>query len=107
MSLTRKLLAAFGVMLALLLLLSGATMMVTRGLNQDLDRAANVTARRQYLAGDVRAATGEMSGLERGGVLDGVLGNPGRAEESLQTFRRRAGDLQRAIEELHKTSDSR
>src|SRR5947209_13446059 len=99
MSLTRKLLAAFGVMLALLLVLSGATMVVTRGLSQDLDRAANVTARRQYLAGAVRAATAEMTGMERGGVLDAVLGNTGRADQSLQAFRKRAGDLEQAIQE--------
>jgi methyl-accepting chemotaxis protein len=106
MSLTRKLLASFGVMLSLLLLLSGATLMVTRGLSQDLERAANVTARRQYLAGEVRAATSEMTALERGGVLDAVLGNPGRAEQSLQAFRKRADALQSALEELHKGSES-
>ena len=106
MSLTRKLLSAFGVMLGLLLLISGAALMVTRGLNQDLDRAANVTARKQYLAGEVRADTSEMTGLECGAVLDSVLGNAGRSQESLHNFRLRADKLQAALDELHKKSET-
>ena len=53
MSLTKKLLGAFGLMLALVLILSAGALLVTRSLNRDLDRAAKVTARKQYLAGVV------------------------------------------------------
>jgi methyl-accepting chemotaxis protein len=102
MSLTRKLLGAFGVMLAVLLLLSGAGLMVTRDLSQDLDRAANVTARKQYLAGQVSSATGEMTGCERGRVLSSVLGNKAEADQYQQDFRSHAEVLQQALGELHK-----
>jgi methyl-accepting chemotaxis protein/methyl-accepting chemotaxis protein-1 (serine sensor receptor) len=89
-------------MLAVLLLISGAGLMVTHDLNQDLDRAANVTARRQYLAGEVSAATGEMTGSERGVVLATVLGNKEDADRYQQNFRARAATLQQALGELHK-----
>ncbi len=102
MSLTRKLLSAFGVMLAVLLLLSGAGLMVTQDLNRDLDRTANVTARKQYLAGEVNAATGEMTGSERGVMLSTVLGAKGEAERYRQNFRARAATLQQALGELYK-----
>src|SRR5579863_4640267 len=102
MSLTRKLLSAFGVMLAVLLLLSGAGLVVTQDLNRDLDRTANVTARKQYLAGEVNAATGEMTGSERGLMLSTVLGAKGEAERYQQNFRARAATLQQALGELHK-----
>jgi len=68
MSLGRKLLSGFGAMLALVLLNSGGGLLVTHDLNNDLKQAANVTARKQYLAGEVNAATSEMampSGLAR------------------------------------------
>jgi methyl-accepting chemotaxis protein/methyl-accepting chemotaxis protein-1 (serine sensor receptor) len=101
MSLTRKLLSGSGVMLGVLLLLSGAALMVTQDLNRDLDRAANVTARRQYLAGQVSAATAEMAGSERGGVLASVLGASAEAEQYRRAFGTRAVTLQSALRELH------
>ena len=46
MSLTRKLLTGFGVMLALCLIISAAALIITRDLSGDLAHAATVTARR-------------------------------------------------------------
>ena len=66
MSLARKLLIGFGVMVGLCAILSVGALVVIGDLNRDLDRAANVTARQQYLAGRVSAAASEMAGLERG-----------------------------------------
>ena len=50
MSLTKKLLGSFGAMLGLVLLLGAGALLVTRDLSGDLEHAANVTARQQYLA---------------------------------------------------------
>ncbi len=105
MTLTRKLLSASGVMLGVLLLLSGAGLMVTRDLNRDLDRAANVTARRQYLAGEVGTATAAMTAAERGGVLASVLGSAGEADQYRQRFGASAATLQQALRELHAKSE--
>jgi methyl-accepting chemotaxis protein/methyl-accepting chemotaxis protein-1 (serine sensor receptor) len=107
MSLGRKLLSGFGVMLALMLLLSAAALVVTRELNGDLARAVNVTARQQYLAGDVNAATSEMTSFERGSVLSAVLSDKAHAEEYQQRFRARADGLVKALASLRRMADTR
>jgi methyl-accepting chemotaxis protein/methyl-accepting chemotaxis protein-1 (serine sensor receptor) len=105
MSLGRKLLSAFGAMLALLLLTSGGALFVTHNLNQDLKRAANVTARKQYLAGEVNSATSEMASCERGTVLADMLSDKVHAEEYQQSFRTRSAILQKALDELNQLSE--
>ncbi|HEV2448647.1 MAG TPA: methyl-accepting chemotaxis protein, partial [Candidatus Sulfopaludibacter sp.] len=78
-------------------------------LTKELNRAANVTARKQYLAGAVSTATGEMTGSERAVVLATVLGNKDEAERYRQNFQAHAAELQQALSELHKmpaTSDA-
>ncbi len=106
MSLTGKLLGGFGVMLALLLLLIGGTLMVTRDLNLDLDRAANVTARKQYLAGKVNAAASSMASFERATVLSAVLGEKGRSDEYPDKFQACAAELQKGMRGLHQLAES-
>ena len=101
MSLTRKLLTAFAGMSGLLVLLAVACLLMTRTLNSDLDKAANVTARRQYLAGQVATLAGEMAGTERGSVLSAVLGDKTRSDESQRDFRRQSDQLQKALTQLH------
>ena len=105
MSLGRKLLSGFGAMLALVLLTSGGALVVTRSLNNDLKRAANVTARKQYLAGEVNAATSAMASCERGTVLADMLSDKAHAEEYQRNFSARAAILQKALDELNALSD--
>jgi methyl-accepting chemotaxis protein len=107
MSLTRKLLLSFGVMLGLVLLLGAAALLVTRDLNRDLDRAANVTARQQYLAGEVNAATSELTSLERGSVLAAMLGDKPHIEEYQQRFRTRGEALRKALAEMARMAEGR
>jgi methyl-accepting chemotaxis protein len=106
MSLGRKLLSGFGAMLALVLLTSGGAIIVTRDLNEDLKRAANVTARKQYLAGEVNAATSEMASCERGTVLSAMLSDKAHSDEYQQRFRTRAAGLQKALDDLHGMADN-
>jgi len=106
MSLNRKLLTAFGALSALLVLLAGACLSITRSLNTDLDRAANVTARRQYLAGEVDTVASDMTAVERGSVLAAVLGDKPRADQLQQDFRGKADRLQKALTELHTLAGS-
>ena len=106
MSLTRKLFSGFGVMLTLMVVLSATALMVTRSLERDLDRAANVMARQQYLAGDVNAATAELSSLERGAVLAAMLGDNARSAEYQQKFVARSSSLSSNIAALLKIADS-
>jgi methyl-accepting chemotaxis protein len=106
MSLTGKLLGGFGAMLALVLLLIGGTLMVTRDLNIDLDRAANVTARKQYLAGEVNAAASSMASLERAAVLSAVLGDKAHSDDYQAKFQTGANDLQKGMRGLHQLAES-
>ena len=69
MSLTKKLLVSFAAMLGLVLLLGVGGLLVSRDLSGDLEHAANVTARQQYLAGLVSADSAELTSLERGSEI--------------------------------------
>jgi methyl-accepting chemotaxis protein/methyl-accepting chemotaxis protein-1 (serine sensor receptor) len=94
-------------MLALTLLLSVGGVFVLHDLNSDLDRAANVTARQQHLAGEVDAATSELANVERGGVLAAMLGDRAHVEEYQQRFRARGEVLQKTLAELARLAESR
>ena len=63
MSLRKKLIGGFGLMLGLVLVLDTAALVSIRGLNEDLERATHVTGRCQYLAGGIKAAAFEMNSL--------------------------------------------
>src|ERR1700674_4680847 len=94
-------------MLALVLVLSAAALVVTRDLDGDLERAANVTARKQHLAGDVNAATLELTSLERGTVLSAMLGDTAHSADYQQRFGERAGSLASQLTDLLKMAETR
>jgi methyl-accepting chemotaxis protein len=100
MSIGRKLGIGFGIMLALMLLLSAGALIVTHDLNQELMLAANVTARQQYLAGEVNAATSEMANTERASVLAAMLSDGAHAPAYQQRFAERADLLRKALKDL-------
>ena len=102
MSLSRKLLSGFGTMLAL----GACALFVTRDLSDDLDRAVNVTGRRQYLAGMVSAEASEMASCERAGVLAAVLADKPREEDSKRRFSAAADGMGKALAALRRTADS-
>jgi methyl-accepting chemotaxis protein/methyl-accepting chemotaxis protein-1 (serine sensor receptor) len=93
-------------MLALILLLSVGGVLVLRDLTADLDRAANVTAREQNLAGQAGAAASELTSLERAGVLAAMLGDKAHLEEYQQRFRTRGEALQKALADLKRFAES-
>jgi methyl-accepting chemotaxis protein/methyl-accepting chemotaxis protein-1 (serine sensor receptor) len=105
MSLGRKLLGGFGAMLVLVLVTSGGALLVTRNLNDDLKHAAEVTARKQFLAGEVRAATSDMASCEWGTVLSDMLSDKARSDQYQQNFRARAAGLQNALDELNRLAE--
>src|SRR5882724_4558087 len=97
MSLGRKLLSSFGAMIALVFVLSGAALIVIGDLNSDLEHAANVTSRKQYLSGEVHSAAAEMASLERGSVLAVMLGNKANGDAYQRQFQEVQRRLQLAI----------
>jgi len=106
MSLTKKLLGAFGAMLGLVLVLSAGALVVTRSLNLDLDRAARVTARKQYLAGEVNASTSVLTSLERGYAMAAILGDLQQASTIERSFRDHAQRLDQTLASLRAISDT-
>lgn len=106
MSLTRKIGSGFATMLGLALVIGVVAAIVIRDLNHDLGRATNVTARQQYLAGRVSGDTARMGALESSGVLDLVLGNKTRSDQSLEAFQQRSESLSSTLEELLQLAES-
>jgi CHASE3 domain sensor protein len=74
MTLTKKLLGGFAAMLGLVLVISSASLAIIASLNGDLEKAAKVIARQQYLAGQVATSAAEMANAERAAVLASVIG---------------------------------
>lgn len=107
MSFSKKLYGGFGLMLALLVVLSIVASMVVRDLNTDLDRAANVTARQQSLAGQINASASGMANSARGSVLSAVLGNQQQSKEYLASFHSLSAELDQALTELDKLKDAK
>jgi methyl-accepting chemotaxis protein/methyl-accepting chemotaxis protein-1 (serine sensor receptor) len=106
MSLTKKLLSSFAAMLGLVLLMGAGLLLVTRDLSGDLERAANVTARQQYLAGQVSAGAAELTSLERGTVLAAMLADAAHQQAYQQAFSQHAEDLRKSLSELRRTADA-
>jgi methyl-accepting chemotaxis protein/methyl-accepting chemotaxis protein-1 (serine sensor receptor) len=100
MNLSRKLLGGFAAMIALVFVLSGGALVVIAELNADLERAANVTARQEYLAGDVNSAAWEMTSIEKGSVLAAVLGDKSLSDAAQQQFQAPAMRLRKGLADL-------
>src|ERR1017187_5866372 len=107
MSLTKKLLSSFAAIVGLIPLMGAGLLLVTRELSGDLERAANVTARQQYLAGQVSAGAAELTSLERGSVLASMLADAAHLQAYQQAFSQHAENLRKSLSELRKTADSR
>jgi methyl-accepting chemotaxis protein len=105
MTIGKKLLISFGGMLGLVLLISGGALVVVQDVNGELERAAGVTAKQQYLAGEVRAAAAEMANLERGTVVATMLADPEHASAYRQQFQKSSEALRNAIAGLRQLAE--
>jgi methyl-accepting chemotaxis protein len=102
MSIGKKLLISFGVMLSLIFVIGVGAMIVVGDLNADLDRAANVTARRQHLDGDLSLAAAEMTSHERGCVLAAIVGDKAKSADYLEKFGTVQQRMQQDLAQLQK-----
>lgn len=106
MSLTRRLEGAFAAILGLALLTClGATVEIRR-LNVELDRAANATARKQYLAGAVNTAASAMGGAERGCILSAMVGDSVQSSAYRKRFDEQLSGLREGLQKLHQLAES-
>jgi methyl-accepting chemotaxis protein len=81
-----KLGTSFGAMLALVLILGITSLKINQDLGAELDNAVRVTARKQMLAGQILAATAEMTALERGVASSEMLQQKGKAAAFLKQY---------------------
>jgi methyl-accepting chemotaxis protein len=106
-NLRRKLIGGFGLMLGLVLVLDTVALLSIRGLNADLERATNVTGRRQYLAGVVKAAAFEMNSMARASMLAAVVGDRVHADGYQQQFAAPQRALLGGVQELGRLAGGR
>jgi methyl-accepting chemotaxis protein len=101
-----RLIAGFAVMLAISLVLSAAWLVQSRRLTKALEEAVNATAKKQQLAGEIRASSAEMLVSENGIVLGSVLQRGEVVKRSKEAFRTQFTQMKRAVAEFRPLSDS-
>ena len=79
---------------ALVTFVSQGTVQVLR---REMSGAVNGTARRQYLASVIGAATSEMAGVERGIALSSILQQAGKVEAYKRQYQAAAAQLEKAV----------
>ena len=104
MNLNRKLLSGFGVMLVLVLGFAASAWIMVTSFQGDLDRAVNLTARKQYLAGGVSTAASEITSLARGSVLSSVVADEAHARSYQEQFGTVSARLRQVLTELARIS---
>jgi methyl-accepting chemotaxis protein len=106
MTLTKKLLGGFGLMLGIQIVCNVASFVVIRSSQTDLDRSINLIGRKRLLAAQVNTASMQMMSLERGSVLAAVVGDKAHSDSYQQDFQNPQQQLRRSLDELLKLSDS-
>jgi methyl-accepting chemotaxis protein/methyl-accepting chemotaxis protein-1 (serine sensor receptor) len=101
-----KLLIGFGMMFAVALFLSGAWFWQSRGLTQELEKAVNVMARKQQLAGQIGTAAAEMLTAENGIVLGSILQRGEAVVQSQQKFREQSHRMEQALADFRPLCDT-
>jgi len=97
MSIGKKLISSFGVMLAATLALSLGSFWQVRSLTADLNNAVKVTARKQALAGEIQASTARMLAVDENLMLGSILQRAPVVSQAKEDFR---GELARTEKAL-------
>jgi methyl-accepting chemotaxis protein len=100
MTIGKKLVGAFAAMLAMTLIPGAISYRAIQGLSADVSRAVNVTSRRQFLAGEIGAATSEMEGQERAIALSLILQQQEQSARHQRQFENAAARLDKALSEF-------
>jgi methyl-accepting chemotaxis protein/methyl-accepting chemotaxis protein-1 (serine sensor receptor) len=97
MTIGKKLIGSFGVMLATSIALTVGAFWQVKSLTADLNNAVKVTARKQALAGQIQASTNRMLALDENLVLGSILQRPPMVTAAKDEFR---SELSRTESEL-------
>ena len=106
MTLTKKLLGGFGLMLGLQLVCNVASFVMIRSSQAKLDQSINITGRKRYLASQANTASFQMMSLERGSVLAAVVGDKATSDADQQEFQNPQQRLRASLAELQKFTET-
>ena len=105
-TLISKLQFSFTVVVGLALLVGGLGFLYSNRLSGELQRAVDVVARRQLLAGQISTAAADMTSLERGIAFSAVLTQTGKMEALKKQFSEAADRANNDMRELSRLSTS-
>jgi methyl-accepting chemotaxis protein len=100
MTIGKKLMWAFGAMLALTLGLAYSALSSVSTLGKELDNTGNVTARKSQIAGELALNAATMSRGQRGLVAYSALKDSAHAEAAKQLFYSSAAEMQKLLAEI-------
>ncbi len=106
MSIGKKLISGFGVMLATSVALSIGAFWQVKNLAADLNEAVRVTARKEALAGEIQARTARMLALEQNLMLGSILQRPAMVSQAKEDFRAELSGTQKALSDYRPLVDS-
>jgi methyl-accepting chemotaxis protein/methyl-accepting chemotaxis protein-1 (serine sensor receptor) len=100
MTIGKKLMLAFGVLLALVLGLAYSSLSAIGSLGKELDSTVNVGAKKTELIGKIDTATSDMRVGQRGLALFSMLKDSAKAEASNQMYLTNAATIEKAAAEV-------
>ncbi|MBC8164546.1 MAG: MCP four helix bundle domain-containing protein [Bryobacteraceae bacterium] len=102
----KKLLASFGSIIALVVILGVVSLQINTTLRGELDRAVKITARRQLLAGKLSTAAEGMVAIDRGITFSLVLQQMDKAQAFRKDYEQEAGNVRRYLDEMANSGDA-
>ena len=106
MTIGKKLIGAFGVMLGTAVALSLGAFWQVKSLTGDLNNAVNGTAKRQALAGAIQASTAQMMVFEENLLLGSILQRPAMVTQAKEGFRTEMARTQKAAADYQSLVDT-
>ena len=106
MTIGKKLIGAFGVMLGTAVALSLGAFWQVKSLTGDLNNAVNGTAKRQALAGAIQASTAQMMVFEENLLLGSILQRPAMVTQAKEGFRTEMARTQKAAADYQSMVDT-
>src|SRR5579859_2934689 len=97
----KKLFGSFGALLALTLVVGGTSIWLISSLGSSLNKMANVTARKEFLASEIDANQNDMLAAERGILLRTLTREAALVAKDNQDFQESATDMKANLDALN------
>lgn len=100
MTIGKKLFGSFGASLALTLVVGGTALWLISSLGASLNKIANVTARKQFLAAEIDGSQSDMLAAERGILLMTLTKEPALVAKYSQDFQQAASEMKANLDAM-------